>query len=105
MPKEFRISARVLEKLREKHGVSREEVLEAFMNREGPVFTDDRAEHQTDPPTMWFCALTDRNRVLKVIYVEREDYFYIKSAFTPMDGSDARYVRLCEKQGVAVTLN
>ncbi|WP_290595031.1 DUF4258 domain-containing protein [Arenimonas sp. SCN 70-307] len=104
MSKEFKISAKVLEKLREKHGVSREEVHEAFLNRTGPMFSDDREDHRTDPPTMWFCSVTDRNRILKVLYVEREDFFYIKSAYCPTDGSDDLYVKLCAREGVTISL-
>lgn len=91
----FRISTQVLEKLRDKHGVSREEVLEAFMNRTGPSFRDGRERHDTDPPSMWFCSLTDRNRCLKVVYVERDGVFFIKTAFEPKDGSDRKYEKLC----------
>ena len=95
--KGFKISQGVLEKLRTKHQVTREEVLQAFLNRTGPSLGDSRADHQTDPPTMWFCAETDRGRILKVVYMEHPDYFQIKSAYQPTDGSDALYERICAR--------
>ncbi len=95
--KGFRISQGVLEKLQTKHQVTREEVLQAFLNRTGPSIGDTRANNQTDPPTVWFCALTDRGRTLKVVYMEFPEYFQIKSAFPPTDGSDTLYERICAR--------
>ncbi|WP_290887718.1 DUF4258 domain-containing protein [Arenimonas sp.] len=96
--KDFKISSRVLEKLQSRHQVTREEVLQAFMNREGPLLTDNRLDHRTDPPTIWFCAPTDRGRLLKVIFVERDEHFEIKSAYEPTDGSDRLYERIRAKK-------
>lgn len=95
--KDFKITQRVLDKLKDKHQVSREEVLQAFTNRTGPSLTDSRIDHLTDPPTMWFCAPTDRGRILKVIYIDHEGSFQIKSAFEPTDGSDGLYTRICAR--------
>lgn len=97
MEKEFRISPNVASKLQNRHRVTNTEVLECFMNRHGPVFRDTRREHDTDPPTMWFVAQTDRCRVLKIVYMEYPDHFAIKTAFEPTDGSDGLYERLCRK--------
>ena len=98
MAKKFLISRAVENKLKERHDVTTDEVYECFMNIEGPAFKDTRAEHDTDPPTMWFVASTDRGRRLKVVYIEREESFSIKTAYEPKDGSDELYKRLCEKQ-------
>lgn len=95
--KQFRFSGAVAQKLIEKHDVTREEVNQCFMNRSSPSFEDRRAEHRTDPPTFWFVAETDRGRVLKVVYIEKDDHFAIKSAFEPKDGSDALYEKLCRR--------
>lgn len=57
---EFKISPRVDAKLRERHGVTQIEVSQCFANRHGPFFSDTRADHQTDPPTYWFVAETDK---------------------------------------------
>lgn len=97
MAKPFRISAHVTQKLLDKHRVTREEVIECFMNRDGPSFDDARRDHQTDPPTLWFVADTDRGRTLKVVYMEFPDFFAIKTAFEPRDGSDDLYRRLCAR--------
>lgn len=98
MAKPFRISAKVTEKLIRKHQVTREEITQCFMNREGPSFRDPREKHDTDPPSVWFVAPTDRGRLLKVVYMEFDSYFAIKTAFPPDDGSDRLYERLCAKR-------
>lgn len=93
---QFKISRRISKKLREKHSVLSAEVFECFMNRSGPYYSDSRADNQTDPPTYWFVAETDAGRVLKVVFVRYPDFFAIKSAFEPNDGSDALYAKLKE---------
>lgn len=97
MPKPVRISKAVSEKLRTKHNVSHAEVFEAFLNQYGPSFRDTREKHDTDPPSYWFMSMTDRNRPLKVVYVERDDAISIKTAFEPTDTSPAIYAALCKK--------
>lgn len=96
---EFRISARIREKLQQKHNVSVEEVYQAFMNREGPSFTDDREDHQSVPPTYWFIAETDCGRKLKIVYVAYPEFFAIKSAFDANDTWTALYNDACSKHG------
>ena len=93
--KPFRISPRVTEKLLEKHDVSREEIWQCFLNREGPSFRDTRDRHATNPPSVWFVAPTDKGRALKVVYIEYPTYYAIKSVFEPKDGSDKLYAELC----------
>jgi hypothetical protein len=95
--KPLKISEHVADKLLHKHGVTRGEVFECFLNREGPTFLDTRADHQTDPPTAWFVAETDRRRVLKVVFIEYPEFYAIKTVFEPADGSDRLYYRLCAK--------
>lgn len=63
------ISRRIGDKLRKKHGVSVKELQECFMNRMGRDLFDQRAEHQTDPRTRWFLAYTNRQRLLKVVFI------------------------------------
>jgi len=99
MAKPFRFSPSVAEKLLQKHNIVPKEVMECFLNREGPTFTDIRLNPQTDPPTMWFVAATDRGRSLKVVYMEFEDAFVIKTAYEPRDGSDVLYRKLCDRPG------
>lgn len=94
MPPKFVISPEVEEKLRTKHNVDVNEVYECFLNRHGPFFLERRPEHATDPPSWWFVAETDKQRVLMVIFVKYPDYFAIKSTFEPENGQDEEYERL-----------
>jgi hypothetical protein len=75
------ISAATLKKLSEKHNVTRAEVLQCFENRTGGLLLDSREEHQTNPPTLWFVAETDAGRVLKIVYVQRGDIVFLKTAY------------------------
>lgn len=94
---DLKISAAIAEKLATKHRVTRKEVWECFANRTGRFFSDPRQEHQTEPPTYWFVSCTDAGRVLKVVFVRYPDFYAIKTAFEPDDGSDGTYAQLCEK--------
>lgn len=95
--KGFKVSARIREKILHKHGVTMEEVTECFLNRSPHAFTDDRLDPQTDPPTQWFIAETDKTRKLKIVYCEYEDFFAIKSAFDATTKWCVVYDELCEK--------
>ena len=75
------IAPAIREKLTTDHGVKEGEVHECFMNRVGPYLDDEEEEHQTDPPTEWFLAETDKGRLLKVIFVCRDGNIYLKSAY------------------------
>lgn len=67
------MSPRIRQKLEDKHGVSEEEVRQCFQNVEGEFLRDRREDHRTDPPTHWFIAPTNRNRLLKVVFVARKE--------------------------------
>lgn len=75
------IIQRIEAKLRDKHGVSEEEVRQAFDNICGNLLIDDREDHATDPPTLWFVAETRKGRFLKVMFVHRDGNNFIKSAY------------------------
>ena len=77
------ISPTLLQKLQDKHNVTRREVEQCFENKIGNYLEDDREEHRTDPPTLWFVAPTNCNRLLKVIFVFLDGNIYIKSAYEP----------------------
>jgi len=79
------ISDAVLLKLSTKHTVTENEVRQCFENREGGLLIDNRENHKTDPPTMWFVAPTNRNRFLKIIFVVDGLDIYIKSAYEASD--------------------
>lgn len=79
------ISPETLKKLEEKHGVNRREIEQCFENRTGTYLGDDREEHKTNPPTLWFVAPTNCDRLLKVIFVFEDGNIFIKSAYEPSD--------------------
>ncbi|MDY1548361.1 BrnT family toxin [Luteibacter sahnii] len=83
----FHFSPDVIEKLRDKHRVTQKEVMECFANGEGLYFEDDREEHRTDPPTRWFMAPTNRDRMLKVCFMLKNGDIEIKTAFEPSSQS------------------
>lgn len=77
------ISTRIGDKLDAKHAVTLEEIDQCFNNKCGVNLIDDREEHRTDPPTLWFIAETNKERLLKIVYVYRDGNIYIKSAYEP----------------------
>jgi uncharacterized DUF497 family protein len=80
----LRISKRIAEKLLEKHGVTPEEIQECFLNRERGFLEDTRLNHYTNPPTLWFIAETDEERLLKVVFIKLIDASYeIKTTYEP----------------------
>ncbi|TDS82600.1 hypothetical protein EDF71_107236 [Comamonas sp. JUb58] len=87
------ISAAVLKKLAEKHGVTRREVEQCFENLSGNLLMDTREDHKTDPPTLWFLARSNQDRLLKVAYIQKGAKVYLKSCFEPNDAEIAIYAK------------
>lgn len=80
----LKISQQVLQKLRQKHCVTRDEIEECFLNRTRGFLEDTRLNHLTDPPTLWFIAETDNRRKLKIVFIELANGTYeIKTAYKP----------------------
>ena len=77
------ISDSVSIKIQTKHQVNRSEVVQCFTNRSGKLLLDTREKHQTKPPTLWFIAKTNKNRSLKIVYIQSKDKVQLKSAFEP----------------------
>jgi hypothetical protein len=78
------LSRRVREKLASKTPpVSEDEILQCFANRSGRYLLDHREQNQTDPPTRWFLAETDYGRVLKVVFIQKDQLVVIKTAYDP----------------------
>lgn len=77
----LRISDAILEKLKTKHNVTRREVEQCFENKCGLFLMDDREEHRTDPPTLWFLAPTNAGRLLKIIFIFRDGQVHLRSAY------------------------
>lgn len=82
-PRVFVASQKIVEKLKTKHDVALDEVDQCFDNKCGYNLIDDREDHQTDPPTLWFIAETNKGRLLKVIFVYKDRKYYLKSAYEP----------------------
>ena len=80
-------SARITEKLLVVHKVDIVEVEEAFNAWVGRPLVDDRAQHKTRPPTVWFCSATLSGRILKVIGIphSKTREFVLKSAYDATD--------------------
>ena len=78
-------------KLQVKHGVCRREVEQCFDNREKSVLREEREEHLTNPPTYWFIAKTNKDRELKVVYVQKGNQIFIKTCYTPNEDELAIY--------------
>lgn len=58
--------------------------LECFATRDRSFLVDDREEHHTDPPTLWFISDTFMGRLLKVVFVQTQDGAVIlKTAYDP----------------------
>lgn len=59
------------------------EIEHCFENRVGNFVSDDREEHKTNPPTLWFVSPTNCGRLLKVIFIYVDGNIHVKSAFEP----------------------
>lgn len=77
------ISDAIRAKLDAKHGVTPKDVRECFENRAGGFLTDDREQHRTDPPTLWFIASNNHERQLKVCFVLRDGVVYLRTCYPP----------------------
>jgi len=77
------ISPAIQGKLALKHGISRSDVEQCFLNRTRSYLIDNRLDHQTDPPTEWFISENDRGVFIKVVFIFDDGMIYLKSAFPP----------------------
>ncbi len=87
------ISPSVRKKLRDKHNVTEDEIKECFLNKDKSRghLEDIRADHKTDPATMWFISETHRKRRLKVVWMNTKEGAVIKSAFPPNEVEERIY--------------
>ena len=87
------ISPGVRKKLRDKHNVTEEEIKECFLNKDEHHghLEDTRADHKTDPATMWFISETHGERRLKVVWMSTGKGVVIKSAFPPNEVEERIY--------------
>lgn len=77
------INENTLDKLLSKHGVTRREVEQCFDNLCGTYLLENREEHRSEPPTLWFIAPTNHDRLLKIVFIFIDGNIRIKSAFPP----------------------
>jgi hypothetical protein len=90
------MSDQVEEKLR-KRGINQIQLLECFGNQTRSALIDEREEHKTDPPTLWFIAENDSGRCLKDVFIQLTALdVFIKSAYEP----DANESRIYQKYSV-----
>ena len=87
------ISQPVLDKLKDKHAVDKREIEQCFDNRDGGFLMDNREDHRTDPPTLWFIAQTNCGRLLKVVFISIDGKVHIKTAYEPNDTEIGIYDR------------
>lgn len=80
-----------------KHNVLENEIREAWQSYDGTVLvTDDREEHRTNPPTVWFVVKTSGVRLLKIIAViDSDGVAYLKSAYD----ANQKVINLFRKMG------
>lgn len=79
----LKVSTLVQQKLRDKHGVTLEQIKECFANREKGFLIDCREEHKTDPQTLWFISETDYGVKIKVVFMCIDNDIVIKTAYRP----------------------
>lgn len=90
----IKISKKILEKLASKTPpVKPDEVAECFLNRQGGLLFDKRAQHATNPPTQWFISETDKGRKLKVVFVQNGADSEIKTAYDPNSTEEFIYLK------------
>lgn len=77
------ISPGIHDKLKTRHRVKTQEIEECFLNHDGRYLTDEREEHATSPPTLWFIGETDTGRRLKVVFVHEHGNTCLRTAFEP----------------------
>ena len=66
-----------------KHDVKECEVHQCFENKCGVFLEDDREENKTDPATLWFIAPTNKERLLKIVFIYDNGNNHIKTAYEP----------------------
>ncbi len=90
--KNLLISDAVLEKLTDKHQVDRRDVVQCFENMDGPLLIDDREDHRSDPPTLWFISKTNKDRLLKIAYIQRGSSIHLRTCYEPNDAEIRIYL-------------
>lgn len=78
------ISSKILDKLNKKSpSVSEREIEQCFDNRVLSFLEDTREQNKTNPVTLWFVSTTNKERLLKVVFVQKGNDIFIKTAYDP----------------------
>ncbi|MGY5797064.1 hypothetical protein [Rheinheimera faecalis] len=77
----IKVSPRVRDKIENKHGLTIAEVHEAISGRLGKFLKDQREEHKSDPPTLWFIGSTDFGKAVKVAFIFKDGHMIIRTAY------------------------
>ena len=87
------ISPAIRSKLARKNPpVSQEEIEQCFTSRDRSFLEDTRDDHRTTPPSLWFISDTDMGRLLKVVFIKRQDgNIAIKTAYDPNEDETKIY--------------
>jgi len=86
------ISSEIRSKLAMKRPpVSQTEIEQCFETRDRSFLEDTRDDHRTTPPSLWFISDTYMGRLLKVVFIKRQDgNIAIKTAYDPNE--DEKYI-------------
>jgi hypothetical protein len=86
------ISEAVRKKLKEKHSVCEEEVLQCFRLRKSKYAYDTRSQQTTYPPTLWFISETASGRRLKIVCLRfTKTEIVLKTAYEPSADEELLY--------------
>ncbi len=78
------IGAQTKFKLKFRHRVSNEELIQCFENLIDNPVLDTREQHKTVPPTQWFISPTNEGRRLKIVFIQiSATAVVIKTAYPP----------------------
>lgn len=75
------ISSKVKKKIKDKHGLTLDEVFEAISGRLAGFLEDTREEHKSDPPTYWFIGSTDFGKLVKIAFIFKDGTMIIRTAY------------------------
>lgn len=88
------LSPHITAKLGTKHQVTEAEVKQCFYNVDGEYIEETALKHKTNPPSFWFLARTNQERLLKIIFTPRDGNIFIKSAYDANQTSIDLYMKL-----------
>lgn len=80
------------------HGaLTAKEIEECFENHCGDYCIDNREEHRTDPPTLWFVGETNRQHKLKIVFIRLDEDIVLKSAYPATEEVERIFLRYRER--------